>query len=71
MIHSVSPQKDFYGEVMASALAKNTRIAYDKGWRRFSQYCEDHGVDPWSATPEDVGKFFIYFFPAMASSHNN
>ncbi len=50
---------DFYSEVLSSALAKNTRIAYDKGWRCFECYCTSRKVEPFSATPEEVADFLI------------
>lgn len=48
------------GEALASALADNTRLAYAKGWNRFSAYCRAQGVEPLSATPADVGEFLIH-----------
>ena len=48
------------GEALASALADNTRLAYVKGWNRFSVYCRGQGVEPLSATPADVGEFLIH-----------
>ena len=51
--------KEFYSEVLSSALAKNTRIAYDKGWSCFECYCVRRKIDPFSATPEEVADFLI------------
>lgn len=51
--------RDFYSEVLSSALAKNTRIAYDKGWSCFEDYCASRNIDPLSATPEEVADFLI------------
>lgn len=42
-----------------AALANNTRIAYGKGWRRFSDYCEQQGIQPLNARPSEVADFFI------------
>ena len=51
--------RDFYSEVLSSALAKNTRIAYEKGWSCFEDYCSSRKIDPLSATPEEVADFLI------------
>lgn len=51
--------RDFYSEVLSSALAKNTRIAYEKGWSCFEDYCASRKIDPFSATPEEVADFLI------------
>ena len=50
---------DFYSEVVSSALADNTRIAYDKGWSCFSDYCDSQNICPLSATPKDIANFMI------------
>ena len=51
--------RDFYSEVLSSALAKNTRIAYDKGWSCFEGYCASRKIDPFSAMPEEAADFLI------------
>ena len=51
--------REFYSEVLSSALARNTRIAYDKGWSCFECYCAPRKIDPFSATPEEVADFLI------------
>lgn len=56
---STSDKKDFYGEVLSSALANNTRIAYHKGWCCFEDYCLNKKIDPFSATPEEIVGFLI------------
>ena len=43
---SVSDKRDFYGEVLSSALSNNTRIAYRKGWSCFEDYCLNREIDP-------------------------
>ena len=48
-----------YGEVLNSALADNTRIAYDKGWSFFQDYCAGAGINPLDATPDQVAEFFV------------
>lgn len=59
MTISTAERKAFYGEVLSSALANNTRIAYDKGWSCFKDYCEKKKINPFSATPEQVADFII------------
>lgn len=50
---------DFSEQLRNAALAHNTRVAYDKGWRRFSEFCHRKGIQPLDATPEEVAEFFI------------
>ena len=52
-------ETDFSEQLRNAALARNTRIAYDKGWRCFSSYCHCQGIQPLNATPEEVADFFI------------
>ena len=53
-------KQDFHAAVLSSALAKNTRIAYKKGWSRFIDYCkEEHIPEPLSASPEEVARFLV------------
>ena len=59
MAISISDRRGFYGKVISSALANNTRIAYDKGWQCFENYCSEKRLDPFSATPEEVADFLI------------
>jgi len=49
----------FYNEVVSSALAQNTRIAYKKGWLCFEDYCISRNIDPFSITPEQTADFII------------
>ena len=49
----------FYNQVVSSALAQNTRIAYDKGWLCFEDYCISRNIDPFSITPEQAADFII------------
>ncbi len=51
--------KCFYNEVISSALARNTRIAYEKGWQCFEDYCISRNIDPFSITPEQTADFII------------
>lgn len=47
-------------DLLASALADNTRIAYDKGWSKFTDYCiERNIVDPLSSSPDEVARFLV------------
>lgn len=52
-------ESDLSEQLRHAALAHNTRIAYDKGWRCYSDYCQRQGVEPLDATPEEVAEFFI------------
>ncbi len=53
-------EQDFHTTVLSSALATNTRIAYEKGWSRFIDYCtEEHIADPLSAPPDMVAHFLV------------
>ena len=53
-------EHDFHAAVLSSALAINTRIAYEKGWSRFIDYCrENRIIDPLSASPETVARFLV------------
>lgn len=53
------PKNSFYDDVLFSALANNTRIAYNRGWSYFRDYCVKAGIDPLAATPVEVADFFI------------
>ena len=47
-------------QALSAALADNTRIAYQKGWSRFVDYCEArHIANPLAANPDDVAGFLI------------
>ena len=48
-----------YSEVVSSALAENTRIAYEKGWTCFREFCATRNLLPLSVTPEDIADFMI------------
>ena len=52
--------QDLHAVVLSSALATNTRIAYEKGWSRFTDYCREEEIgDPLSASPEEVARFLV------------
>ena len=59
MTLSTAFKNDFYHEVLSSSLAYNTLLAYKVGWSRFEDYCAGKGLDPLSATTEDVINFLI------------
>ncbi len=49
-----------YDKVAASALAPNTRRAYDRAWAEFVRYCHAKGFAPLEATPEQVADFLVW-----------
>lgn len=52
---------DLQQKALFSELSKNTRLAYQKGWDRFVDYCDSEGIgDPLSAGPNDVAGFLVY-----------
>ena len=59
MKKSVKKNGRFHDDVLYSSLSDNTRIAYDKGWSCFQDYCEQAGVNPMAATPDQVADFFV------------
>ncbi len=59
MMKPIESENSFYEDVLFSALANNTRIAYNKGWSCFQDYCVETDVNPLSATPAQVAEFFI------------
>ncbi|MCY3627069.1 MAG: tyrosine-type recombinase/integrase [Gammaproteobacteria bacterium] len=48
-----------YDFILESAIAENTRIAYEKGWKRFSNFCEKRGYKTFPAEPKSVIEFLI------------
>ena len=51
--------KTTHDYILQSATAENTRIAYGKGWQRFSEFCASKGYNPFPATPDSVVEFLI------------
>ena len=52
---------DLQREALASELSNNTRVAYQKGWDRFVEYCaEEQIADPLSVPPEEVARFLVH-----------
>jgi integrase len=58
---SLSPElKDLAGKAIDyhdSALSKNTRKAYRRGWEDFAQFCNEHGFEPTPATEQAVALY--------------
>ena len=46
-----------YDDIMRSAMAENTRIAYAKGWQKFARFCEGKKRAPLPASPQLVVEF--------------
>lgn len=60
MEHLAFDNSDLHQEALSSELSNNTRIAYQKGWDRFVEYCTAEEItDPLSVPPEDVARFFV------------
>lgn len=51
-----------------TSLSANTRRAYRAAWRRFVSYCDELGVDPLAAAPDDVAKFLARMASVPRSS---
>lgn len=56
---SILNAADFADQLHHAALAQNTRIAYDKGWHCFTEYCHRRAIQPFKAPPEVVADFFV------------
>ena len=48
-----------YRELLYYPLADNTRLAYEKGWNCFVDYCIQKNCDPLAASPDDITEFLI------------
>ena len=46
-------------EAVRTSLSKSTNVAYERGWQRFTAYCEEVGSDPMAATPDTVASFLL------------
>lgn len=44
-------------ELARAALAENTRLAYDKDWKRFERWCSHYGYAAMPAPPELIGVY--------------
>lgn len=58
MTEKLTKHDELYSRILTSALAENTRVAYEKGWNYFSIWCDIAEIDPLSATPENIVNFF-------------
>ena len=59
MLNDKNNDESFYGDILSLSLAKNSRIAYEKGWSVFHNYCVSRGINSLEATQEDVADFFL------------
>ncbi len=48
-----------YDQIVQSALSKNTREAYQKGWKKFEKFCDGKGLQALPAKPKTVIDFMI------------
>ncbi len=48
-----------YAHVLDSALAENTRIAYQRGWQCFADFCAAKNYTPFPTTPQTMVEFLI------------
>lgn len=47
--------------VLSSAMASNTKLAYEKGWACFTAYCANENIDdPLAASPDSVALFLVH-----------
>ncbi len=46
--------------IIKHSMAKNTRIAYRKGWQRFTDYCTTKRLQALPANEETVANFFVH-----------
>lgn len=47
--------------VLSSAMASNTKLAYEKGWACFAAYCANENIDdPLAASPDSVALFLVH-----------
>ena len=60
MQHLAIADWDLQEKALFSELSKNTRLAYQKGWNKFVEYCHTKGIaDPLSASPDDIARFLV------------
>ncbi len=66
--HPPTTKKDIsVSRAIQTSLSPNTRRAYRAAWRRFVAYCDELGIDPLAATPDDVAKFLARMASAPRS----
>ncbi len=52
--------EDLQQKALSAELSHNTRVAYQKGWNRFLDYCAAEGIaDPLSVPADEVARFFV------------
>lgn len=47
-------------DLREAALSRNTRVAYEKAWQRFAEYCRARGIRPIEARSDDIADFFVF-----------
>ena len=53
-------EREFHQDALASELSGNTRIAYEKGWKRFLDYCAAELIDdPLTVSPDEMSRFLV------------
>ncbi len=51
----------FQYETLSSELSDNTRVAYQKGWSKFLDFCDAEQIaDPLSVLPDEISRFLVY-----------
>ena len=60
MPNKIKTDKSLYGDILSLSLAENSRLAYEKGWSVFHDYCASKGIESFKATQEDVANFFLF-----------
>ncbi len=58
----------FEGDIFSLSLSENTRIAYNKGWRVFNNFCFSRNIEPLQASHDDLADFFIFLSSVPRSS---
>jgi len=58
----------FSGDIFSLSLSENTRLAYNKGWRVFKDFCRSRNLEPFNASDEDLADFFIFLSSVPRSS---
>ena len=53
-------ERELHQDALASELSGNTRIAYEKGWRRFIDFCKAEQIDdPLAVSPDEMARFLV------------
>ncbi|MCY4000315.1 MAG: site-specific integrase [Bacteroidetes bacterium] len=47
-------------QLRRAAYSDNTRLAYNKAWKRFQQFCDNQEIEPEAASSDDIVNFFIW-----------